>query len=83
MWAAAKHVFEKVMRHNGVPETVTMDKSGANKAALDEINSGQEIPAAALQTKYLNNVIEQIIVQRSASLGLCLALNRFIPLVVF
>lgn len=30
--AAATHFFEKAMRHNDIPETVTMDKSGANKA---------------------------------------------------
>jgi transposase-like protein len=31
------------MRDNDVPEKVTMDKSGANKAAIDEINDGMEI----------------------------------------
>ena len=32
---AARRFFEKAMRQNGVPEKVTMDKSGANKAAID------------------------------------------------
>ena len=36
--AVALRFFEKSMKTNGVPEKVTMDKSGANKAAMDEIN---------------------------------------------
>jgi putative transposase len=31
--AAARRFFDKAMQHNEVPDTVTMDKSGANKAA--------------------------------------------------
>ena len=42
--AAAKRFFDKVMQANGVPEKVTMDKSGANKAAIDEINANREKP---------------------------------------
>jgi transposase-like protein len=29
------------MRQHGQPEVVTMDKSGANKAAVDELNKGK------------------------------------------
>lgn len=36
-----------------------MDKSGANKAAIDEINAGREIPMVVRQVKYLNNIVEQ------------------------
>lgn len=36
--AATKRFFEKAMRENGVPEKIAMDKSGANKAAIDEVN---------------------------------------------
>ena len=37
--AAAMRFFNKAMKASGVPEKVTMDKSGANKAAMDEINA--------------------------------------------
>lgn len=57
--AAAKRFFDKAMRDNDVPEKVTMDKSGANKAAIDEINASREIPTVVRQVKYLNNIIEQ------------------------
>ena len=36
-----------------------MDKSGANKAAVDEINDRGETPVIVQQVKYLNNIVEQ------------------------
>ena len=57
--AAAKRFFEKAMRENGIPEKVTMDKSGSNKAAMDDINEGRELPILVRQVKYLNNRVEQ------------------------
>jgi len=57
--AAAKRFFEKAMNANGQPEKVTMDKSGANKAAMDEINASLPSPALVRQIKYLNNIVEQ------------------------
>ena len=57
--AAARRFFDKAMRDNDVPEKVTMDKSGANKAAIDEINASREIPIVVRQVKYLNNIVEQ------------------------
>ena len=47
------------MKANGVPEKVAMDKSGANKAAMDEINGRGETPIIVRQVKYLNNIVEQ------------------------
>ena len=57
--AAANRFFEKAMRHNGDPEKVTMDKSGANKAAIDGINHDREMPIVVRQIKYLSNIVEQ------------------------
>ena len=36
--AAAKRFSDKVMRANGDPDKVAIDKGGANKAAIDAIN---------------------------------------------
>ena len=47
--AAALRFFEKAMKANGVPEEVAMDKSGANKAATDEINARGETPIIVRQ----------------------------------
>ena len=57
--AVALRFFEKAMKANGVPEKVTMDKSGANKAAMDEINALGDTPVIVRQVKYLNNIVEQ------------------------
>ena len=57
--AAARCFFDKAMQANDVPEKVTMDKSGANKAAIDEFNASSEIPIVIRQVKYLNNIVEQ------------------------
>ncbi|HEY3637626.1 MAG TPA: DDE-type integrase/transposase/recombinase, partial [Rhizomicrobium sp.] len=51
--------FEKAIDQNGEPETITMDKSGANLAALQAINAERETPIKIRQVKYLNNVVEQ------------------------
>ena len=47
------------MTLHGDPEKVTMDKSGSNKAAMDEINQHREVPIEVRQIKYLNNIVEQ------------------------
>jgi transposase-like protein len=57
--AAAKRFFEKAMGANGDPDKVAMDKSGANKAAIDAINAGRDVPIQVCQVKYLNNIVEQ------------------------
>ncbi len=57
--AAAMRFFDKAMKISGVPEKVTMDKSGANTAAMDEINARGEMLIIVRQVKYLNNIVEQ------------------------
>lgn len=56
---AARRYFEKAIAQNGEPETVTIDKSGSNLAALQALNVERETPIRIRQKKYLNNVIEQ------------------------
>jgi hypothetical protein len=43
----------------GDSNKVAMDKSGANKAAMDAINAGRDVPILVRQVKYLNNIVEQ------------------------
>jgi len=57
--AAATRLFGKALRNSDVPEKVTMDKSGANKAAIVEIDASKNIPIVVRQVKYLNNIAEQ------------------------
>jgi putative transposase len=51
--------FEKATQANGVPEKVGMDKSGANKAAIDVLIEQSDVEMVVMQVKYLNNVVEQ------------------------
>jgi transposase-like protein len=56
--AATRRYFEKAIDQNGEPETITVDKSGANLAALEALNAERETPIKVRQNKYLNNIIE-------------------------
>ena len=42
-----------------VYETITIDKSGSNLAALHAVNAERETPITIRQVKYLNNLVEQ------------------------
>ena len=58
---AALRFFRKAIRQHGEPEVVTIDKSGANTAALATVNANKpenEI-ISIRHSKYLNNLIEQ------------------------
>jgi putative transposase len=57
--AAVKRFFDKAIGANADPNKVTMDKSGANKAAIDAINAGRDVQILVRQVKYLNNIVEQ------------------------
>jgi len=57
--AAAERYFEKAIAQNGEPETVTIDKSGANLAALEALNAERDTPIKVRQNEYPNNLIEQ------------------------
>lgn len=59
--AAALRFFRKAIRHHGAPAIVTIDKSGANTAALTILNADKpdEEIITIKQNKYLNNLVEQ------------------------
>ncbi|WP_394364996.1 IS6 family transposase [Paraburkholderia kirstenboschensis] len=56
---AARRHFEKSIDQNGEPDTVTIDRSGANLAALERSMRDREVPIKIRQSKYLNNLTEQ------------------------
>src|ERR1700733_6438038 len=57
--AAARRYFEKAINQNGEPEAITVDKSGANRAALESLNVERSTPIKVRQNKYLNSIVEQ------------------------
>jgi len=56
---AAMRFFNKAMLLNGLPGKIAMDKSGANKAAIDQIIEDKGLSVIVRQVKYLNNMVEQ------------------------
>jgi putative transposase len=56
---AAKHFLTKAIRRHGVPETITIDGSEANAAAICGYNTEFGTAILIRQMKYLNNVVEQ------------------------
>jgi transposase-like protein len=56
---AALRFFRKAMRQHGFPLRVTIDKSGANAAAIEAFQEETGHAVEIRQSKYLNNLIEQ------------------------
>ena len=56
---AALRFLKKAIRRNGLPETITIDGSDANEAAIKRYNEEHSTAIAIRQVKYLNNVVEQ------------------------
>ena len=56
---AALRFLRRAIGQNGTPEKITIDKSGANTAAIDSYNTGHKTDIERRQCKYLNNIIEQ------------------------
>ena len=58
---AAKAFFKKAFKNNDMPEKITVDKSGSNKAALDFFTKdlSNDNKYEIRQVKYLNNIVEQ------------------------
>lgn len=56
---AALRFFKKAMRQHGLHDKVTIDKSGANAAALESLQEEFRSEIEIRQIKNLNNLIEQ------------------------
>jgi transposase-like protein len=57
--AAARRFFERAIDQHDVPEKITIDKSGANAAAVHGLVADSGVATELRQSKYLNNLIEQ------------------------
>lgn len=57
--AAARRFFERAIDLHDVPEKVTIDKSGANTAAVHGLIADSGVAIELRQSKYLNNLVEQ------------------------
>ena len=56
---AALRFLRKALGRRGVPGKITIDKSGANTAAIVSYNADHDADIEIRQVKYLNNIVEQ------------------------
>jgi len=56
---AALRFLRTAIRCNGTPKKITIDKSGANTAAIGSYNTDHKAGIEMRQIKYLNNIVEQ------------------------
>jgi putative transposase len=67
--AAALRFLKKAIRRNGLPETITIDGSDANEAAIKRYNEEHGTAIAIRQVKYLNNMVEVRFVDQKPTLN--------------
>ena len=51
--------MERGINLHGVPEKITIDKSGSNTAAIENVKTDACVDIAMRQSTYLNNIVEQ------------------------
>jgi transposase-like protein len=56
---AALRFLRKATGHHGGPEKITIDKSGANTAAIDRYNAEHGAEIETRQIEYVNNIVER------------------------
>jgi putative transposase len=56
---AALCFLRKAIGDHGTPKKITIDKSGANAAAIESYNAEQHADIEVRQVKYLNNILER------------------------
>jgi putative transposase len=56
---AALGFLRRASGRHGIPAKITIDKSGANTAAIESYNADRDAEIETCQVKYLNNIVEQ------------------------
>ena len=57
--SAARCFFKRAIGLHGVPEKITIDKSGANTTAILDMCADSGVNIEMRQSKYLDNLVEQ------------------------
>jgi putative transposase len=56
---AARRFFTRAVKNNRLPRIANIDKSGANKAGIEDYNRKHRTNVTIRQCKFLNNIVEQ------------------------
>ena len=57
--AAARRFLKRAINLHGVSQKITIDKSGANIAAIESVKADACVEILMRQNKYLNNIVER------------------------
>ena len=57
--AEVRRFLERAINLHDAPEKITIDKSGANTAAIESVKADARVEIVLRQKKYLNNITEQ------------------------
>ena len=57
--AAARRFFDRAINLHDLPVSITIDKRGANTAAINSVIADTGADVLLRQSKYLNNIVEQ------------------------
>ena len=57
--AAARRLLKRAIYLYDLPEKITIDKSGANTAAIERVMADRCVGILLCQCKYLNDIVEQ------------------------
>src|SRR5450830_1800460 len=57
--AAARRFLERAINLHDLPEKITIDKSGANTAAIESVKADACVDILMRQNTYLNNIVEK------------------------
>src|SRR5262245_44628334 len=74
--AAALRLLKQAICRNGLPETITIDGSDANEAAIKSYNEAHGTTIIIRQVKYLNNIVEIVFTQLTKTRSLAAKVGR-------
>ena len=57
--AAGRRFLERAINLHSLPEKITIDKSDANMAVIENVKTDASVENLMRQNKYLNNIVEQ------------------------
>ena len=73
---AAEAFLHKAIRTQGLPEKITIDKSGSNTAAITHYNQTHKTAIVIRHSKYLNNIVEIVFTQMTKADLLAAGMGR-------
>ena len=75
--AAARRFLERAINLHGLPEKITIDKSGANTAGIESVKADACVDILMRQNRHLNNLVGRTTRRSKESQARCSDSSRF------